>query len=163
MSEGSSTLAEGEVHDILRNDRRRAVIDFLSEGDGNATIRELSEHIAALESGEDPPPRNVRQSVYVSLHQTHLPKLEGLGVVDYDTDSKDVELQDQATCVEAYMGQTEDEAGSAWLVVVVGLVGVLFGIANTVGLLSGVDPAIWAVPLFAVVVALGGYQIWKRS
>ena len=162
MSEEPSTLAEGEIHDILRNDRRRAVIDFLSERDGHATIRELSEHIAALESGEDPPPRNIRQSVYVSLHQTHLPKLEGLSVVDYDTDSKDVELRDQAAYVEAYMGQTEDESTTARLVVVVGLIGVLVGIASAVGLLSGVEPAIWTVPLFVVVVALGGYQLWQR-
>lgn len=165
MSEEMSTLDEGEIHDILRNDRRRAVIEFLSERDGHATIRELSEHIAALESGEEPPPRNIRQSVYVSLHQTHLPKLEGLGVVDYDTDSKDIELSERASYVKAYMGQNEegtDPFGFAY--VAIGLLGVLLALVTLSGTGSfvGVALGIWVLLLFAIVTILGGYQLWTR-
>ena len=161
MGEGPSMLAEGEIHDILRNDRRRAVIGFLSERKGHATIRELSEHIAALESGENPPPRNIRQSVYVSLHQTHLPKLESLSIVDYNTNNKIVELRDQAVYVEAYMDQTDEETLALKLVVVVGLVGALVGISSAIGPFS-IAPVVWTVPLFVVVVVLSGYQLWSQ-
>lgn len=166
MSEEGAPLDEGEIHDILRNDRRREVIEFLFEHDRRTTIRELSEHIAAIESGEDPPPRNVRQSVYVSLHQTHLPKLEGLGVVDYDTDSKDIELRDQAELVATHMGQTGGREPDPLIpvYVVLGALGILLtavGIAgdgSTLGLATGV----WVLPLFVAVVALAGYQLWMR-
>lgn len=163
MSEERSSLTEGEIHDILRNDRRRAVIEFLFEHDRQATIRELSEHIAALESGEDPPPRNIRQSVYVSLHQTHLPKLQGLSVVDYDTDSKDVELRDQAEFVATHMGRIDEGASDSIAMGHVGLgaLGLLLAVAGAAtGPILGVDTGLWVLPLFAAVVALGGYQLW---
>ncbi|KYH26708.1 hypothetical protein HAPAU_18090 [Halalkalicoccus paucihalophilus] len=162
MSEEPSVLEEGDIHDILRNDRRRAVIEFLLEHNERATIRELSEHIAALESGEDPPPRNIRQSVYVSLHQTHLPKLEGLGVVSYDTDSKDVELRERAGHVEAYMDQTHETSDRFPLVyVAIGILGALLTIGSFVAG-SVAELWIWVLPLFVIIAALGGYQLWGR-
>ncbi|MEM4782055.1 MAG: hypothetical protein QXG03_10925 [Halalkalicoccus sp.] len=167
MRDEPAALNEGEIHDVLRNDRRRAVIEFLSEHDGHATIRELSERIAAVESGEDPPPRNVRQSVYVSLHQTHLPKLEGLGIVAYDTDSKDVELREQATRVRAYMGQIDDETAIpvAKLCLAGGLFGVVLALAATFANESilGIDFAPIALVLFAVLAVIGGVGSWQRG
>lgn len=160
MSDVPSTLEEGEIHDILRNGRRRAVIEFLSEHDGRATIRELSEYIATLESGENPPPRNVRQSVYVSLHQTHLPKLDGLGVVDYDTDSKEVELHDRASHVKAYMGQIGARNTIPLVYLMIGTLGVIISLV-TGGSTSG--PVLWVAPLFTAVMLLGGYQLWQQS
>lgn len=162
MSEETPKLDEGEIHDILRNDRRRAVIEFLSERGDHATIRELSEHIASLESGEDPPPRNVRQSVYVSLHQTHLPKLEGLGVVDYDTDSKDVQLRERATSVEAYMGQDSSVIDRfALTYLVIGSLGVLLALASfATGSIAGPGIGVGMLVLFAAVTGLGAYQLW---
>lgn len=162
MSKEPSGLKEGDIHDILRNDRRRAVIEFLLEQDEHATIRELSEHIAALESGEDPPPRNIRQSVYVSLHQTHLPKLEGSGVVSYDTDSKEVELGERAIHVEAYMDQTHETTGRIALAyVVIGVLGAVLAVGSFVtDSVAGLW--IWVLPLFVVVAALGTYQVWGK-
>lgn len=164
MSEEPSTLDEGEIHDILRNDRRRAVIEFLSKHGDHATIRDLSEHIAAVESDENPPPRNIRQSVYVSLHQTHLPKLEGLGVVDYDTDSKNVELRDQATHVEAYMGLDDEEDPFALVYTLLGALGVLIALIalGGAGSIAGINLGTWVLPLFAAVAILGAYQAWIR-
>ncbi len=56
-------------------------------------LSDLAEEIAAAETGERPPPRNKRQSVYVTLHQTHLPKLADHGVVDYDSERKTVTVE----------------------------------------------------------------------
>jgi hypothetical protein len=159
MNDQPTALDEGEIHDVLRNARRRELISFLGRHDGYATIQDLSEHIARLESGEDPPPRNVRQSVYVSLHQTHLPKLEALGFVEYDTDSKDVTLRDRASEIERYMQPTDD--GSRWpeLYVGLGTIGALLSVGAT---LIGVDGSLAALPVFIVIVLLASYQAWGR-
>lgn len=134
------------------------MISFLTRHDGYATIQELSEHIAALESGTEPPPRNVRQSVYVSLHQTHLPKLEALGVVDYDTNSKDVRLRDRATQIEEYM-QPTDGGGRPELYVGLGAFGALLSIAAIV---VDVNGGLAALPVFIVIVLVASYQAWGR-
>lgn len=160
MSEESTPLERAEIHDVLRNDRRRELLVFLSQHEGYATIQDLSEHIAALESGEEPPPRNVRQSVYVSLHQTHLPKLESLGVVDYDTDSKDVRLRDRAAEVERYMepdGSTNERAS---MYLGLGVLGALLSIATT---FMNVDGGLATLPVFIVIVLLASYQVWGNK
>lgn len=158
MSEESTTLDQEEIHDVLRNERRRELISFLTRHDGYATIQELSEHIAALESGTEPPPRNVRQSVYVSLHQTHLPKLEALGVVDYDTDSKDVRLRDRATQIKGYMRPANGD-GRPELYAGLGALGALLSIAAT---LVDVDGGLAALPVFIVIILVASYQAWGR-
>ncbi|MFC4407727.1 DUF7344 domain-containing protein [Haloarchaeobius iranensis] len=92
----ATALEEGEIHSVLSNERRRLVLKQLRRNGGASTLRELSESIAAEETGESPPPRNIRDSVYASLHQTHLPKLDGLGIVKYDSNTKSVALTDLA-------------------------------------------------------------------
>lgn len=101
--EPRQSLEKSEIHDILRNDRRRRIIQYLRETDHIVTVNDLSERIASIESGESPAPRNVRKSVYVSLHQTHLPKLDEWDVIEYDDQSKEVVLQDTAQEVEVFM------------------------------------------------------------
>lgn len=104
---GTATPGEAleptEIHDVLRNERRRLVLEQLLDTDTDESVRNLAEHIASIEAGESPPPRNVRQSVYVSLHQTHLPKLDELGIVAYDSDTKAVRLNGHAGEVAVYL------------------------------------------------------------
>ena len=96
-------LESSEIHNVLRNERRRRAIEYLGERNGTHTVDELAKHIASLETGDSPPPHDVRKSVYVSLHQTHLPKLDELGIVEYDLRSKELVLTDRAKEVEMYM------------------------------------------------------------
>ena len=96
-------LEPSEIHNVLRNDRRRRAIQHLRDADGTLSVDTLAEHIAAVETGESPPPRDVRKSVYVSLHQTHLPKLDELDIIDYDQRQQELELRDRAEEVEVYM------------------------------------------------------------
>lgn len=79
-------VSSTEIHDILRNERRGRAIECLLEADGPVTVRELSERIAEMETGESPPPCEARKSVYVTLHQNHLSKLEEAGIVEHDSD-----------------------------------------------------------------------------
>jgi hypothetical protein len=154
---GDGELEPAEIHDVLRNDRRRLVLERLRASDESETVRDLSEHIAGVEAGEHPPPRNVRQSVYVSLHQTHLPKLDDLGIVAYDADEKEVRLDDRADEVTVYM-EVVPKYGLSWgeYYFGLGLFGLLWLVAGAVGVpvLATVDPLfLAAVPLTALVVS----------
>jgi hypothetical protein len=134
--EGPESLDQGDIHDILRNDRRRLTIKCLQDrADGRMEVRELSEEVATLETGEDPPPRNKRQSVYVSLHQTHLPKLDKFGIVSYDSDAKEVTLEDRVRQIEVYM-EIVPRYGLSWGEFYFGLG--LLGMLTTLAVLLGV-------------------------
>jgi len=87
---GRPTLSDDDLHHTLRNPRRRATLHHLGTSWGPTTVRALSEVVAARETGETPPPRDVREAVYISLHQTHLPTLAEHDVVEYDRDRKEV-------------------------------------------------------------------------
>jgi hypothetical protein len=158
-------LDEGDIHDVLRNERRRHTLELLRDNGETSSVRDLSEEVAALETGESPPPRNIRQSVYVSLHQTHLPKLDDLGIAVYDADAKRVTLTDRVGEVEAYMGrpaESDGESGrrSTRYVLVLSAVGLVAMVAVTLD--SSVIAAIGvplAVLLFAAVLALSVRQL----
>lgn len=141
-------LAETEIHDVLRNERRRLVLERLTNNDGPASVRELAEHVAAMEIGEETAPENRLQSVYVSLHQTHLPKLDELGIIDYDTDNKSVSLTERASQVTVYLevvpqyGLSRNE-----LYLGMAVLGILLALASTLNVpgFSAIDPGLWAV------------------
>lgn len=111
--QGEAELTESTIHDVLRNDRRRLVIEALRDGEGSEELSDLAEAVAARESGTEPPPTNKRQSVYVSLHQTHLPKLDSLDVVEYDDDRRNVALLDRVEEIEVYM-EVVPRYGLSW-------------------------------------------------
>jgi hypothetical protein len=96
-------LGEEQIHDVLSNERRKQALEILKRERDEVELRTLAERLAEVESGESPPPRNLRQSVYNSLHQTHLPKLDELDIVAYDKDRKTIELQSAARTVDLYM------------------------------------------------------------
>lgn len=104
-SEGPSELSESEVFDILRNSRRRAVIAFLRQHGGEASLTEVTEHVAAAEYEVDAEAVSSDQHkcVYTGLYQCHLPRLEKSGVIDFDKDDKSVALADNASRVESYL------------------------------------------------------------
>jgi predicted transcriptional regulator len=162
-----SELDETDIHDVLRNDRRRLVIERLQAvEDGSESVRELSERIAAEESGESPPPRNIRQSVYVSLHQTHLPKLDDLGIVEYDSDSKRVRLAECADEVAVYM-EVVPQDGISWAEYYLGVgllgLGLSVAVASGMPVLSGALGTALVALLFVVLVASSLYHVSKQE
>ncbi|AEH24903.1 DUF7344 domain-containing protein [Pyrococcus yayanosii] len=64
---------------ILGNDRRTWIIEFLQKNGKEAEISELVDYITKIEGNTS---RRHRKSVYVSLVQTHLPKLKREGIVE---------------------------------------------------------------------------------
>lgn len=76
---------------ILSNSRRRSLIRVLRELGGVACLREVVRRVAEREGGPDVG-RGLVKSVHVSLLQTHIPKMEGAGLIRYDRASDTVEL-----------------------------------------------------------------------
>jgi hypothetical protein len=160
-------LDASDIHDVLRNDRRRLTLDCLRETEGGTlSVRELSERVATLETGEDPPPRDKRQSVYVSLHQTHLPKLDDLGIAEYDSDSKEVTLLDRAREVEVYM-EIVPRYGLSFgeYYFALGLVGMLVSLAALVGVpgIRALGATLIASGFFALVMLSAAYQVYQQQ
>jgi hypothetical protein len=160
-------MTEADAHDILRNDRRRAVIEQLRQTVGESDLRTLAEAIAENETGESPPPRNIRESVYNSLHQTHLPKLDQLGIVDYDQNRKTVALQRDAREVDPYMDVYLNEVYSiTWAeyyrtVAVVGFVTVLAAELG-VPVLAQADIVLLISLCLTVIAVSTVYQLWGQ-
>ncbi|ASJ03515.1 hypothetical protein A3L09_09725 [Thermococcus profundus] len=66
---------------ILGNERRMLLIEFLQMRNGKAELRDIVDYIAEREGNTD---RKHRKSVYVSLMQTHIPKLEREGILTFE-------------------------------------------------------------------------------
>jgi hypothetical protein len=161
----TETLPESTIYEILANRRRRETIRQLTETGEPIALRDLSEVIAASETGESPPPRGVRESVYNSLHQTHLPKLDDLGVVTYDRDAREVRLRERARDVHLYM-EVVTSHGVTWSEIYralgVGSLTVVVAALAEVPAVSAVEPLVWATgSLVAFVVAIS-YQLWAN-
>lgn len=156
-------MTECQIHGILANERRRAVIERLDASPGTVTVRDLSTAIAAAETGESPPPVRVRESVYTSLHQTHLPKLHDIGVIEYDRERSLVHLQPSIREIDRHM-DVLNGLGVTWAEYYrsLGVLGLVLVTAALVGwpLVGALDPLLWAsgtLVVFAVSVAV---QLW---
>jgi len=81
-------LSLDDIYHLLQTQRRRDVLRYLRTADDRVRLRELAEQVAAWEQETtvDDLRSDERQRVYISLYQSHLPKLDNHGIVDYDKD-----------------------------------------------------------------------------
>lgn len=164
---GNSTeLSEEEIHDVLRNERRRLVIDLLQSGNGAVSVRELSEEIGSIESESNPPPRNIKQSVYVSLLQTHLPKLDDLGIINYESEGKMVNVDGRLKDVTVFM-ETVPKYGISRIeyYAALGFLGMLVLFAAEIGtpVLSSVPTLVLANAIFLLIFVSGLYHTFQQG
>lgn len=159
------TLSETDTFAVLGNQRRRLTLEHLATVDETVTLRDLAEAIATAESGEDPAPRNVRHAVYVSLHQTHLPLLDRLGVCSYDADRKHVAPLAPLRDVERFMGSASP-LGVSWAehYRALGVAGLFAVVAASAGVpvVSAVDPLAWGTLGLGAYAASTAYQLWTN-
>lgn len=160
------SFPESVVYEILANPRRRGTIRHLTDTAGGRTVslRDLATAIATEETGQSPPSRPCRESVYNSLHQTHLPKLDALGIVEYDRKARAVSVRNSAREIDRYM-ELLTPYGYTWgeYYRTLGIISLVSTVASLAGvpLLDSVDPLLWAsgfLVLFAVSIA---YQLWS--
>lgn len=107
---GGPEVTQTEAFDILSNDRRRHALHYLSYKDGTK-IGELSRQIAAWENGEslEEVTADERRRVYVSLHQTHLPRMDEAGILHYKNSRDTIELTERGESLRVYMEVVGDD------------------------------------------------------
>lgn len=136
-------LSTGDIYFTLSNCRRRFLIRYLSRQEPTS-VTELSRAIAAWENETtvEDLSYDERKTVYTALLQTHLPKLDRMGVVEYDAASKQVRLTDRAEQLRPYLELEQDDAGDdslpyglvVWVLLAVAAFGVLLGRVSVAGL-----------------------------
>lgn len=104
-SSNAKQLSKDVIFEVLKNRRRRDVLEYLQSADGPVTLSELAEQIAAWENDVPVSALNStqRKRVYVALYQTHLPKMDDVGVIDYDSDRGTIELSENADLLRIYL------------------------------------------------------------
>jgi hypothetical protein len=95
LSNGS---VRDEVFTLLSNSRRRSVLYVLYQSDSDLDFSDLVSEVASCETGRPPDELDdeVTQSMYISLYQTHLPKLTEFGLVEYDDEERTISLTPRA-------------------------------------------------------------------
>jgi hypothetical protein len=165
MATESGELDPERAHGILQNRRRRRVIEHINKVRGEVTVRDLAEKIAEKESTDASTQGDLRRSVYNSLHQHHLPKLDEANVIEYDKDRKTVDILDNARPVSLYM-ELRTPIGITWTEYYRSLaaMGLMLVVAHEIGtpLISEVPGLVIPVVFLAIVVISTGYQLWSH-
>jgi DNA-binding transcriptional ArsR family regulator len=134
MSTGDTELTQDVLFDILSSARRRFVLHVLKQ-EGEMELTELAEHVAARENEVDVADltKQERKRVYVSLYQTHVPKLSDAGLVEYDEDSQLVSLRADADGLARYLGTEPEPFPWQYVYLTLALAGVALVTLSAVG------------------------------
>lgn len=166
-SEGNSPseLSSDLVFEILCNARRRMVLYYLRQEGEPVTVEELAREIAAMENGVslDELTRQQRKRVYVSLYQTHLPKLEDTGIIEYDEDGNDVKLTNRAHEMDSYLlpSSPSETPWQKYYFVLAAVSGLVFGLSYLgVPGFAAIPPLVLGFALLAGFAFLASVQYW---
>lgn len=159
------TVSQSTIHYLLSNPRRRHAIRYMENHPGTVTVRELSEAIAEIETGQSPAPRTVRETVYISLTQSHLPALHEQGVIDFDISTKQVIPLPRTRDVRLHM-EVVTKYGITWAeyyryLGILGLFVVVAALTDFPGI-ALVDPLLWTSLFLALFALSTAYQLWKE-
>lgn len=131
----SQSLPHDTAFDLLSNGRRRLLLRQL-QGRDEIDLGDLATELSAIENDIEPEELSAQQRkrTYVSLYQTHIPKLESAGVVTFDPETGIVRPTDRVDELATYF--RDESADVAWdrIYVTVATVGlVAYVLAGTVG------------------------------
>lgn len=143
MSSTHTELSQDVAFDILSSPRRRYVLYHLRSLDEAIELTNLAEQVAAWENDTQAEKitEQERKRVYVSLYQTHVPRLDEAGIIEYDTESGLITLAEGASNIDGYLDTSE--SAFPWQRVYLGLaiagavlVGLTFSGIAVFGLIS---------------------------
>jgi hypothetical protein len=103
--DSAESLPKGEIFELLRNQRRRYVLQYLKQDERPVELGDLAQQIAAWEyettlEGVTP---EQRKRVYTTLQQTHLPKMDTAGILRFDSDRGVIEGTDRTRDISVYL------------------------------------------------------------
>lgn len=155
-------VAKDTIFDLLSSPRRRFILYYLHEEGDGLTLQELADEVGAWEYEKpiDELTSQERKRVYVSLYQTHIPKLEDSGVIEYDADSGMIDLTSHIDEFGPYLGW--EQSSRAWQAVYLGiaLVSILFYAAVTfdIGPFAAISQLVAGLTVVATFVAVAIWQ-----
>ncbi|MBX0295775.1 hypothetical protein EGH23_12895 [Halomicroarcula sp. F27] len=108
-------LAKDDIFHLLQNRRRRDALRYLEGEDEEVRMRDLAEQVAAWEHDTTVQAltSDERQRVYIALYQSHLPKLDDEGVIEYNQSRGIVERTAVADQLSPYLDADEDDEETA--------------------------------------------------
>jgi len=111
--ETPTELSQDKIFHVLQTQRRRDALRYLKDNEGPVEMRTLAEQVAAWENDTtvEALASDERQRVYIALYQSHLPKLDKEGVIEYDQSRGVVERGPLAEQFDPYLEANVD-AGS---------------------------------------------------
>lgn len=114
--EVETPLPLDQVFTILKNERRRRVLEYLQETDGEVSLSDLAEEIAAEENDKDVAQisSSERKRVYVGLYQCHLPKMDSMGVISFNKSRGLVELGENVDVLYDYLDTADEPLEKPW-------------------------------------------------
>lgn len=105
-----------QIFEILKNKRRRFVLRHLETAEDQVRLSELAEQIAAWENEKEV--RQItsqeRKRVYVGLYQCHLPKMDDMGVIEFNKPRGIIEPGENIDLVKQYLPPDEDGSVDTW-------------------------------------------------
>ncbi|UWG46460.1 putative trancriptional regulator, ArsR family [Halanaeroarchaeum sp. HSR-CO] len=131
VQEGPS---EDDLFEILSNRRRRYVVHALEQADEPMQIGEVAERVAAWEYDVDESELSYdeRKRVYTALQQSHLPKMDDIGIVEYDKNRGTIEPQPGLAEVDVYIDVVSGRE-IPWSQYYLGLAGLALALVAAVG------------------------------
>lgn len=162
-AQDTEELSREAVFDLMNSPRRRFVIHYLHKIQEPIELQSLANHVASWE--DDTPLDELtdqqKKRVYVSLYQTHVPKLADTGVVTFDRDSGDVEITERASEVARYLADEPDP--TPWelyyLLLALGSTIIFTVILLGSGMLSGVPVALVGIAISLVFFAIAAFHV----
>lgn len=168
MGSSEGSLNQDTVFSILSNSRRRYVLYYLKQRSEPIQLTKLAEHVAAWENETDVDSLEPeeRKRMYVSLYQTHIPKLAETGMVNYDKDAGTVEIAEEANAVDEYFPESEHNIPWQLIYLTEALVGLL-----TLGLMTvfGAINRFRLLLVLAILILFGATAVahtlyrWRKS
>ncbi|MFC6905579.1 DUF7344 domain-containing protein [Halalkalicoccus tibetensis] len=106
------SLSKDDTFHILQNERRRRVLQYLSDTKGPVDMRDIAEQVAAWEHDTTVQQltSDQRQRVYIALYQSHLPKLADFDLITYNRSRGVVERTPVADQVTQYLREPDDRS-----------------------------------------------------
>jgi hypothetical protein len=111
-----TTLPLDQVFSVLKNERRRRVLELLQDADGTVSLSDLAEEIAAMENDKEVAQitSSERKRVYVGLYQCHLPKMDSMGVVSFNKPRGLIELGENVDVFYEYLDTADESEPRPW-------------------------------------------------
>jgi len=95
-------LTEDRIFTLLAVARRRELLRAVDRAGGELTVGDATNELVTGEHGESAA-ANQRKTVYVSVHQTHIPRLVEAGALVHDAREKTVRLTERGELLLAYL------------------------------------------------------------